>query len=129
MNMPENENPQGPTAEQIAKAETDAKAHADADAAAIDPKKPSSHPPVTAVGGTPCQVEGCGWIFGDPVHGIEPHPTAIITMKPLPKVEPVRPMPPPRPASTAKCEPVGAMNECPTCHWSAATSAEPHPVL
>jgi len=95
----------------------------------VDPKKRATHPPVTASPGQACQVEGCGYIFGDPVFGTEPHPTELVTIKPLPKVEPPRPVPPPRPESTAKCEPVvGAMNTCPTCGWNAKDSLEPHPV-
>lgn len=113
------------------KGAAEAKANADAEAAlkAVNPKERATHPPVLASSGQACQVEGCGFIFGDLVNGIEPHPTILITTKPLPKVEPSRPTPPaPRP-STAKCEPIGAQNTCPTCNWSAATSTEPHPVL
>ena len=95
----------------------------------LDPAKRATHPPVTASAGQACRVEGCGYVFGDPVNGVEPHPLEIVTIKSLPKVEPPRPVPPPRPESTAKCEPVGAMNECQNCVWSAATSTEPHPVL
>jgi hypothetical protein len=95
----------------------------------IDPKIKATHPPVTASPGQACRVEGCGYIFGDPEFGTEPHPLEIVTTKPLPKVEPPRPIPRERPASTAKCEPVvGIMNTCPSCGWSAATSTEPHPV-
>lgn len=95
----------------------------------IDPLKRATHPPVLASAGQACRVEGCGYIFGDPVAGAEPHPLELIGPKVMPKVEPPRPVPPPRPESTAKCAPVvGAMNTCPTCGWSAAGSTEPHPV-
>ena len=95
----------------------------------VDPQKRATHPKVLASAGQACQVEGCGYIFGDPIAGAEPHPLELVTIKSPPRVEPPRPVPPPRPASTAKCEPVvGAMNTCPTCGWNAAESTEPHPV-
>lgn len=112
-------------------AELKAKADADAEAAlkALDPKKVGTHPPVTATAGQVCQVEGCGWTFGDPVKGIEPHPTVLVGVKPLPNVEPPRPTPPAPKESTAKCGPVGILNTCPSCGWNATESAEPHPVI
>jgi len=94
----------------------------------VDPAKRATHPPVLASAGQACQVEGCGYIFGDPIAGAEPHPLELIGPKVMPKVEPPRPVPPPRPESTAKCEPIGAMNTCPSCGWNAKESTEPHPV-
>lgn len=96
----------------------------------VDPKIRATHPPVLASPGQVCQVRGCGFIFGDPAFGTEPHPTTLVILgKPIPNVEPPRPTPPAPKVSTAKCEPIGAQNTCPKCNWNAATSMEPHPVL
>src|ERR1700677_3903305 len=58
----------------------------------VDPAKRATHSPVLASAGQACQVEGCGYIFGDPVAGAEPHPLELVGPKVMPKVEPPRPV-------------------------------------
>jgi hypothetical protein len=120
----------------IDKANTDAAANLKAIAAHDNelvakglPRDIAAHPPVTASPGQVCQVEGCGWTFGDLAKGIEPHPTQLVIPKQAISAGPPKPLPPAPKPSVSKCAPVGILNECPTCHWTAATSAEPHPVI
>ena len=87
-----------------------------------DPKNVATHPAVLAVRGNACTVEGCDFVFGDPVHGIEPHPLTIITIKAPKNIGPTPPEPPPRVASAAKCAPVQILDTCGECGWSAANS-------
>ena len=105
---------------------------AEADLAALDPEKRETHPAVDAISGSACQVKGCGYIFGDKVFGLEPHPIRPIVPKQVrivgPESFPKPPPPPPAASDKNVCQiPVTLGNDCSACGWK-HDSVQPHPL-
>ena len=96
-------------------------------AKSADGEKSSEHDAVSPGG----VCSKCGWTWGDPVKGLEPH----IVYFGAARQEPAGPPPPP-PARAAKesdpraCPAVVLDGMCPKCGWSREKSPEaPHPIL
>lgn len=97
----------------------------------LDPKKRETHPAVMAIKGHECDVEGCGFIFGDPNAGLEPHPIQHIVVKPHNNLSMWTP--PPVKLEKAASDPnvcqnaVTPPNDCDECGWK-HDSDKPHPI-
>lgn len=97
----------------------------------LDPEKRGTHPPVMAIKGHECVVEGCGFVFGDPKFGTDPHPIQPIIVKPHNNLSSWSP--PPVTIERAPSDPnvcqnaVTVGNDCDQCGWT-RDSDKPHPI-